>query len=113
MLEGTKNSTMSEKDTWLSEESILQSLEEAVSRISKKNLTGALDTLIYLNFERLLLPGKDQRTLLVVDFGQVFGPKRVRETADQIRLCESALQESDAERALSAAKAALARWQQP
>ena len=103
---------MSEEDTWLSEESILRALEEAVSRISKKNLTGALDTLIYLNFEQLLLPGKDQRTLLVVDRGQIFGPERVRETADHIRLCEAALRDSDAGRALDTAKAALARWQQ-
>ena len=102
---------MSEKDAWLSEESILQSLEEAVSRIGKKNLNGALDTLIYLNFEQLLLPGKNQKTLQVVDRGQSLGPERVRETADQIRLCEAALRESDAERALDAAKAALARWQ--
>ena len=96
---------MNEKDTWLSEESILQSLKEAVSRISKKNLNGALDTLVYLNFEELLLPGKNR--------GQAFGPERVRETADQIRVCVSALRESDAERAFDAAKAALARWQQP
>ncbi|MBZ5678184.1 MAG: hypothetical protein LAP61_28410 [Acidobacteriia bacterium] len=102
---------MGGKDTWLSEESILQSLEEAVSRIRKKNLTGSLDTLIYLNFERLLLPAKDSRTLLVVDRGQVFGSERVRETAEQIRLCESAIRASDAERALDAAKAALVRWQ--
>ena len=104
---------MREKDAWLSEESILQSLQEAVSRISKKNLNGALDTLIYLNFEPLLLPGRNQNTLQAVDRGQAFGPERVRETAEQIRLCESALRESDAERALVAAKAALARWQQP
>jgi len=103
---------MIEKTAWLSEESILHSLEEAVSRISKRNLNGALDTLIYLNFEQLLLPGKNQKTLQVVDRGQSLGPERVRETADQIRLCESALRKSDAERALEAAKAALARWQQ-
>jgi hypothetical protein len=104
--------SMSEKDTRLSEESILQALEETVSKIRKKNLTGALDALIYLDFERLLLPGKDQRTLLAVDRGQVFGPERVRETADQIRLCEAALRKSDAEPALDAAKAAVACWQQ-
>ena len=104
---------MSENNAWLSEESILQSLKEAVSRIGKKNLNGALDTLIYLNFEQLLLPGKNQTTLQVVDRGQAFGSERVRETADQIRLCESALRESDAERALDAANAALARWQLP
>jgi hypothetical protein len=97
---------------WLTEESILQSLEEAVSRIKKKNLTGSLDTLIYLNFEQLLLPAKDSRTLLVVDRGQAFGPERVRETAEQIRLCEDAIRAADAERALQAAQAALARWQQ-
>ena len=104
---------MREKYAWLSEESILQSLKEVVSRISKKNLNGALDTLIYLNFEPLLLPGRNQTTLQTVDRGQAFGPERVRETAEQIRLCESALRESDAERALTAARAALARWQQP
>jgi hypothetical protein len=103
---------MSGKDTWLSEESILQSLEEAVNRISKKNLAGALDTLIYLNFERLLLPAKDQRTLLAVDRSQVFGPERVRETAARIQRCEAALRESDAGGSLDAAKAALARWKQ-
>jgi len=103
---------MNEKDTWLSEESILQALEETVSRINRRNLNGALDTLIYLNFERLLLPGKDRTTLLVVDRGQAFGPERVRETADQIRLCESALRKLDAEGALAAGQAALARWQQ-
>ena len=103
---------MGGKDAWLSEESILQSLEEAVSRINKRNLNGALDTLIYLNFEQLLLPGKNQKTLQVVDRGQSLGPERVRETADQVRLCEAALRESDAERALEAAKAALVRWQQ-
>ena len=102
----------SEKDAWLSEESILQSLLEAVSRISKKNLNGALDTLIYLNFEALMLPGKNPTTLQLVDRGRAFGSERVRETANQIRLCESALRESDAERALDGAKAALARWQQ-
>jgi hypothetical protein len=102
---------MNEKDTWLSEESILQALEEAVSRIRKRNLNGALDTLIYLNFERLLLPGKDGRTLLVVDRSQAFGPERVHETADQIRLCELALRKPDAEGALAAGEAALARWQ--
>jgi hypothetical protein len=103
---------VNEKDTWLSEESILKALAETVGKIRKKNLTGALDALIYLDFERLLLPGKDQRTLLVVDHGLVFGAERVRETADQIRLCEAALRDSDADRALDAAKAALSRWQQ-
>jgi len=103
---------MTEKDAWLSQESILQALEEAVGRIRKRNLNGALDTLIYLNFERLLLPGKDGRTLLVVDRGQAFGPERVRETADQVRLCELALRNSDAEGALAAGEAALARWRQ-
>jgi hypothetical protein len=102
---------MNQKDTWLNEESILQALEETVRRINKRNLAGALDTLIYLNFERLLLPGKDPRTLLAVDRGQAFGSERVRETADQIRFCEAALRDSDAESALKAAKAALARWQ--
>ena len=102
---------MGGKDAWLSEESILQSLEEVVSRLRKKNLSGSLDTLIYLNFEQLLLPGKDSRTLLVVDRGQAFGADRVRETAEQIRLCEAAIRASDAERALDAATAALARWQ--
>jgi hypothetical protein len=102
---------MSDQDTWLSEESILHALEEIVSRIHKRNLNGALDTLIYLNFERLLLPGKDGRTLLVVDRGQAFGAERVRETADQIRLCELALRKPDAEAALAAGQAALARWQ--
>ena len=103
---------MSEKDVWLSEESILQSLKEAVSRISKKNLNGALDTLIYLNFGQLLLPGNNRKALEAVDRSQSFGLERVRETADQIRLCESALRKSDAERALDAAKAALVRWEQ-
>ena len=54
---------MSENNAWLSEESILQSLKEAVSRFGKKNLNGALDTLLYLNFElnfeQLLLPAKN------------------------------------------------------
>jgi hypothetical protein len=103
---------MTEKGTWLSEDSILQALEEAVRRIRKRNLNGALDTLIYLNFEQLLLPGKDGRTLLAVDRGQAFGPERVRETADQIRLCELALRKSDAEGALAAGEAALACWRQ-
>jgi hypothetical protein len=103
---------MNEKGTWLTEESILQALEEAASRIRKRNLNGARDTLIYLNFERLLLPGKDQRTLQVVDRGQAFGVERVRETGEQIRLCETALGKSDAEGALAAILAALVRWQQ-
>jgi hypothetical protein len=93
---------MNEKGTWLTEESILQALEEAASRIRKRNL----------NFERLLLPGKDQRTLQVVDRGQAFGVERVRETGEQIRLCETALGKSDAEGALAAILAALVRWQQ-
>jgi hypothetical protein len=103
---------MNDKGTWLTEESILQSLEETVSRIKKKNLNGALDTIIYLSFDRLLLPGKDQQTLTVVDRGRAFGSERVRETSDQIRLCESALRNANAEDALAAAQAALARWQQ-
>lgn len=103
---------MNEKGTWLSEESILQALEEVVSRIRKRNLNGALDTLIYLNFEQLLLPGKDGRTLLVVDRGRAFGPERVRETAEQIRLCELALRKADAEAALAAGQTALTRWRQ-
>ncbi len=98
---------------WLSEKSIRELLEEAVNRIRKKNLIGALDTLIYLNFQQLLFPSKDQRTLVLVDRAHVFGVDRVRETGDQIRLCEAALRDYDAERALEAGKAALARWQQP
>ena len=101
-----------DRGTWLSEESILQALEQAASRIRKRNLSGALDTLIYLNFEQFLLPGKDQRTLQMVDRGQAFGPERVRETAGQIHLCEAALRNADSEGALSAAEAALVRWQQ-
>lgn len=101
-----------DRGAWLSEESILQALEQAVSRIRKRNLSGALDTLIYLNFEQLLLPGKDQRTLRMVDRGQAFGTERVRETAAQIHLCEAALQNADSEGALIAAEAALVRWQQ-
>ena len=100
------------KNTWLTEESILQALEETVNRIGKSNLSGALDTLIYLNFEGLLLPGRDPRTLSVVDRGQVFGAERVRETAGQIRLCEIALRNLDRQEALEAAEAALARWRQ-
>ena len=96
----------------MTEESILQALEQTVDRIGKRNLSGALDTLIYLNFEQLLLPGKDRRTLLVVDRGQAFGSERVRETADQIRLCEVALRKPDRKAALDAAGAALARWRQ-
>jgi hypothetical protein len=102
-----------ERSAWLSEESILQALEQAVSRIRKRNLSGALDTLIYLNFEQLLLPAKDQRTLQMVDRGQAFGPERVRETAGQIQLCEAALRNADSEAALRAAEAAVARWRQP
>ena len=103
---------MNGKNTWLSEESILQALEETVNRIGKRNLAGALDTLIYLNFEQLLLPGRDPRTLLVVDRGRAFGSARVRETADQIRRCEAALRKLDSEGARGAAEAALARWRQ-
>jgi hypothetical protein len=103
---------MNGKDTWLTEESILQALEETVDRIRKRNLSGALDTLIYLNFEGLLLPGRDQTTFSVVDRGQVFGSERVRETAEQIRQCEIALRKRDSEGALGAAEAALASWRQ-
>jgi hypothetical protein len=103
---------MDSKDTWLTEESILQALEETVNRIRKRNLSGALDTLIYLNFEGLLLPGRDQSTFSVVDRGQVFGSERVRETADQIRLCEIALRKPDSQGALGAAEEALIRWRQ-
>jgi len=91
---------MSEKDTWLSEELVLHALEEAVRRIRQRNLNGALDTLIYLNFDQL-----SRR--------QNFGPDRVRETGEQIRLCEIALRKPDANQALTAGQAALNRWQQP
>jgi len=100
---------MNEKETGLSEESILLALTQIVARINRGNLSGALDTLVYLNFDRLL-PGKDQRTLHAVDRGRAFGPERVRETSDQIHLCELALQKSDTKNALDAANAAVARW---
>lgn len=96
----------------LTEETVLQALEETISRIKRRNLTGALDTLIYLDFEQRLLPGKDPRSLLTLDRGRAFGAERVRETAERIRLCEEALRKLAENEALAAATAALARWQQ-
>ena len=56
----------------MSEESILEALKETVSKIKRRNLGGALDTLIYLNFERLTHP---INTLLFVNPGRDFEPE--------------------------------------
>ena len=103
---------MNEKGPWVSEESILEALKETVSKIKRRNLGGALDTLIYLKFERLMHPIKDQSTLLFANPGRDFEPQRVHETGEQIRLCETALGDTDAVNALRTAEAALARWKQ-
>ena len=102
---------MGEADARWTEDSILQALSETLGKIKRRNLSGALDTLIYLNFEQLLRPVKNQNTLKVVDLGSSFGAERVRETGDCIRFCEIALRNSDAGEAQTAAETALARWQ--
>jgi hypothetical protein len=102
---------MSADARW-TEDSSLQALAETLSKIKRRNLSGALDTIIYLNFEQILRPVKNQNTLQVVDLGSSFGVERVRETGDWIRSCEIALRNSDAGEAQTAAEAALARWQQ-
>jgi len=100
-----------DKDPSGNEESILQALQEILRRIKKGNLSGALDTLIYLNFEETLLPSKDNRTLTMVDRGSAFGAERARETGDHLRLCEIALKNLVKDDALANAESALARWQ--
>jgi len=70
----------------VSEESILEALKETVSKIKRRNLGGALDTHIYLNFERLMHPIKDHNALLFANPGRDFEPERVYETGEQIRL---------------------------
>src|SRR3954467_8725096 len=103
---------MGEADPRWTEDSILQALAETLGKIKKRNLSGALDSLIYLNFEQLLRPVKNHNTLQVVDLGSSFGVDRIRETGDCIQFCEIALKNSDASQAQTAAESAIERWKQ-
>jgi hypothetical protein len=96
----------------LNEESIAESLDEAVRNLESGNTEQAQGALEVLDFGRLVRrPIEDSsKTVRFVDPAGPFGGERVYATYQHISACLGAIDKHELEAALSEAKAAEARW---